>query len=156
MGYPTPLGRRTLRRVAGGTQHRGVADIERRTASGERHDVIDGQVAGWVRRTVVARTPVAVFATPGAEDASAESLPGLRAVKGVVAAAVGLPGVVSAATTGPARGDAAYRAELHRAGQPPTATRLTLVTLDCTPVDVGMSVSRGCAEVYSPAVLILR
>ena len=45
MGYPAPVGRRTLRRVARAAQHRGVADVERRTASGERDDVIDGQVA---------------------------------------------------------------------------------------------------------------
>ena len=93
MGYPAPVGRRTLRRVARAAQHRGVGDVERRTASGERHDVIDGQVARRVGGALVARAPVAVLATPGAEHAGAETLPGTRAVQGVVAAAVGLPGV---------------------------------------------------------------
>ncbi len=92
MGYPAPVGRRTLRRVARAAQHRGVGDVERRTASGERDDVIDGQVGGWVGGALVARAPVAVLATPGAEHAGAEPLPGPRAVQGVVPAAVGLRG----------------------------------------------------------------
>ena len=91
LGYPTPVGRRTLRRVARAAQHGGVGDVERRTASGERHDVIDGQVGGGVGGALVARAPVAVLATPGAEHAGAEPLPGPRAVEGVVPAAVGLP-----------------------------------------------------------------
>jgi hypothetical protein len=41
MGYPTPVRRCTLGRVAGSAQHSGVGDVERRTAGGERHDVID-------------------------------------------------------------------------------------------------------------------
>jgi hypothetical protein len=64
MGYPTPVGRRTLRRVERAAEHRGVADVERGTASGERHDVIDGQVPGWVGVALVAGAPVAVLATP--------------------------------------------------------------------------------------------
>ena len=43
-----------------------VADVERRTASGERHDVIDGQVGGRVGGAPEARAPVAVLAAPGA------------------------------------------------------------------------------------------
>ena len=92
MGYPAPVGRRTLRRVARAAQHGGVSDVERRTASGERGDVIDGQVGGGVGGTLVARTPVAVLAAPGTKDAGAEALPGPRAVQGVVPAAVGLLG----------------------------------------------------------------
>ena len=53
------------------------------------------------------------LATPGAQDAGTEALPGPRAVQRVVAAAVRLPGVLSAATTGTARGDTADRAQLH-------------------------------------------
>ena len=113
MGYPTPVGRRTLRRVARAAEHRGVADVERRTASGERHDVIDGQVGGGVGGALVARAPVAVLATPGAEHAGAESLPGPRAVERVVPAAVGLPGVLGAATTRAAGDDTTDRAQLH-------------------------------------------
>lgn len=49
MGYPAPVGGRTLRRVARAAQHRAVDDVERGTASGERHDVVDGRVGGRVR-----------------------------------------------------------------------------------------------------------
>ena len=55
MGYPTPAARRrTLGRVAGAAQHRGVGDVERRTARRERDDVIDGQVGGAVGGALVA------------------------------------------------------------------------------------------------------
>ena len=112
MGYPAP-GRCTLRRVARAAQHRGVGDVERRTASGERHDVIDGQVGSRVGGALVARAPVAVLAAPGAEHAGAEPLPGPRAVEGVVPAAVGLPGVLRAAATRAAGDDTTDRAQLH-------------------------------------------
>ena len=114
MGYPAPLRRRTLRRVARPAQHRRVRDVERRTACGERHDVVDGQVGSRVGGALVARTPVAVLATPGAEHAGAESLPGPRAVQRVVAAAVGLAGVLGTAATLAAGDDTADRAQLHQ------------------------------------------
>ena len=113
MGYPTPVGRRTLRRVARAAQHRRVRDVERRTASGERDDVVDGQVAGRVGWALVARAPVAVLTTPGTQHAGTEPLPGLRAVEGVLPAAVGLPGVLGAAATSAAGDDTADRAQLH-------------------------------------------
>ena len=113
MGYPTPVGRHTLRRVARAAQHGGVGDVERRTASGERHDVIDRQVDGRVGETVVARAPVAVLTAPGAEHAGAQPLPGSRAVQGVVPAAVGLSRVLGAAAARAAGDDTADRAELH-------------------------------------------
>ena len=89
---------RTLGRVAGATEDGAVADIERRAACGERHDVVDGQVTRGVGGTLVARAPVPMLATPGAKHSGAEALPGARAVQGVVAAAVRLPGVLGAAT----------------------------------------------------------
>ena len=113
MGYPAPLGRRTLRRVARAAEHCGVADVERRTASGERHDVIDRQVRGSVGGTLVARAPVAVLTAPRPQHAGAEPLPGPRAVQGVVATAVGLAGVLGAATASAAGDDTADRAQLH-------------------------------------------
>ena len=113
MGYPTPVGRRTLRRVARPAQHRGVADVERRTARGERDDVIDGQVGGSMGGALVARARVAVLTTPGSQHAGAETLPGPRAVEGVVPAAVGLPGVLGTATARAAGDDTADRAQLH-------------------------------------------
>jgi hypothetical protein len=113
--------------------------------------------------TLVARTPVAVLTTPCPEHPRAQTLPGPRAVQGVVAAAVRLPGVLGAATAGSARDDAADRAELHgsrrtfaRRDAGVLAPRLTLVTLDCRPFDITRIVSRGHAAVYSATVLRLR
>ncbi len=113
MGYPAPVARRTLRRVAGAAQHRGVGDVERRTVSGQRDYVVDGEVGGAMGWPPVARAPVPVLTPPGAEHAGAESLPGARAVQSVVPAAVGLPSVVSAATTRAAGDDTTDRAQLH-------------------------------------------
>jgi len=154
MGYPAP-GRRTLRRVARPTEHRAVGDVEWSTADRERDYVIDGEIARGMGGTLVARAPVAVLATPGAEDAGAETSPGPRAVLGVVAAAVGRSCVGRAATAQPAGRNAAHRAELHHQHGPSRATVLTLVTLECTPFDIAMSVNRRGAGVYSPAVLRL-
>jgi len=64
MGYPAPLGRRTLRRVARAAEHRGVGDVERRAASGERGDVIDVS-SGYLRNYLLPRK-LAQAATPGA------------------------------------------------------------------------------------------
>ena len=113
MGYPAPVGRRTLRRVAGAAQHRCVGDAERRTASGQGDDVVDGQVSRGVGGTLVARAPVATLTTPGAQHAGAETLPGPRAVEGVVSAAVGLPSVLGATATSAAGDDTTDRAQLH-------------------------------------------
>ncbi len=59
---PVGLGR-TVGRVAGPAQHRAVGNVERRTTSGERHDVIDGQVARSVGVALVARAPLPVLAS---------------------------------------------------------------------------------------------
>ncbi len=142
----------TLRRVARPTEHSAVGDVERSTARCERHDVIDGQVARRVGVTLVARAPIAMLAAPGAEHAGAEALPCPRAVHGVVSAAVGLAGMVSAATAGAAGRKAAHRAELHGPRRPCAVSDLTLVTLDCTPVEIAMSVSGRQSAVYSPPV----
>lgn len=75
--------------------------------------MVDGQVRGSVCRAAVARTPVAVLAPPGAQHAGTEPLPGPSAIQGVVPAAVGLAGVLGAATTSAAGDDAADRAQLH-------------------------------------------
>jgi len=113
MGYPAPLRRRALRGVARAAQHRRVGDVERRTADGERDDVIDAQVRGSVGGTPVARAPVAMLTTPGPQHPSAEPLPGSRAVQGVVARSVGLARMLGAATTSAAGDDTADRAQLH-------------------------------------------
>jgi len=104
--------------------------------------VIDGQVGGAVSVALVARAPVAVLTTPGAQHAGAEPLPGPRAVQGVVAAAVGLAGVRRAAATRAAGDDTTDRAQLHRWHRPLVVPQLALVTLEHTPVDIVMSVER--------------
>lgn len=106
--------------------------------------------------TLVAGAPVPVLSTPCPEHSAAEVLPRPRAVQRVVSAAVRLPGVLGAAAPGSARDDTADRAELHGAGhlrQGAGPARVTLVTLDCTHVDITRIVSRGHAAVYSPTVL---
>jgi hypothetical protein len=155
MGYPTPVGRRTLRRVARPAQHGGVDDVERGTASSERYDVINGQIRGSVGRTLVAEAPVSVLTTPGAEHAGAQTLPGARAVEGVVPTAVRLLGVRGAAAPSAARQHAADGAELHNSLRLVAVPLLTLVTLDCLPVAIAMSVVEAGAAVYSPVVLHL-
>lgn len=72
--------------------------------------MIGGQVGREVRVALVARAPVPVLTTPGAEDPGAEALPGAGAVQGVVPAAIRLPGMLGTAATWPARCDAADRA----------------------------------------------
>ncbi len=109
-------GRRSSNRgtgVAAPPEHGAVADVERRAARGQRHDVIDGQVARRVGVALVARAPVPMLATPGAEHSGAEALPCPRAVQGVVPAAVGLPRVLEAATARAAGDDTTDRAQLH-------------------------------------------
>ncbi len=113
MGYPAPVGRRTLGRVAGAAQHRGVADVERRSASSERHNVIDSQIARRMGGALVARAPAAVLTAPGTEHAGTEPLPGPGAVHAVVPAAVGRPGVRRAPTARAAGDDTTDRAQLH-------------------------------------------
>ncbi len=54
-----------------------------------------------------------VLATPCPEHSRAEALPGPRAVQGVAAAAVRLPGVLGAAATRAAGDDTTDRAQLH-------------------------------------------
>ena len=87
---------------------------QRRAAGCERHDVIDGQVAGRMPVALVTGAPVSVLAAPCPEHSRTQALPPPRAVQGVVAAAVRLPSVPGAATTRSARDDAADGAELHR------------------------------------------
>jgi len=155
---------RHLRRVARSTEDGAVADVEGRSARRERHDVINGQVAGRVGIAPVARAPVPVLAAMPGGHPRAEALPRPGVVEGVVATAVRLPGMDGAATAGSARDHTADRAELHQARRLPAqrstnaaaVPRLTLVTLDCTLFDVTRSVAEAAAAVYSPAVLRLR
>jgi hypothetical protein len=147
---------RALRRVAGAAEHRAVADVERRTACRERDDVIDGEVGGVVGWTAVAGAPIAMLATPCSEHSDAQALPGTRAVQGVVAAAVRLARVLGAAATRAAGDDTTERAELQRWPCQGAVPFWTLVTLECTPVDIAKSVIGDGGGVYSPRLLRLR
>jgi hypothetical protein len=159
-----PVGQRcTLGRLARPTEHSAVADVERRTAGRERHDVVGGWVDGRVRFAPEARAPVAVLAAMPGDHPGAEALPGARAVEGVVAAAARLAGMVGAATAMPAGDHAADRAELHRS-RPLPASRstnaaavapLTLVTLACRALVIVKSVAEAVAAVYPSRVLHL-
>jgi hypothetical protein len=71
-----------------------------------------------------------------------------------MATAVRLPGVHGAATAGSACDDAADRAQLHGSRRR-AVSDLTLVTLECTPVDIAMSVIGEGGGVYSARVLRL-
>ena len=97
----------------------------------------------------------ASLATPGAEHAGAEALPCPSAVQDVVPAAAGLPSVVSAATTRPAGQNAADRAEPHRLRRLLAAPRRPLVTLECTSLDIAVSVRRRGEAVCPPRLLSL-
>lgn len=87
-------------------------------------NVIYGQVGGCVGAALVARGPVAALATPGAEHAGAESLPGPRAVEGVVPAAVGLAwgpprGVSSCVSASTSASGSARQGSARAASSPP-------------------------------------
>jgi hypothetical protein len=72
--------------------------------------------------------------------------------------------MLAAASSRSARDHAADGAELHQARRRPAqrstnaaaVPRLTLVTLDCTPVDIATSVHGAGMAVHSPTVLGLR
>ena len=98
---------------AGAAEHRGVADVERCTASGQRHDVVDGRVGGAVGVALVAGAPVAVLAKPRSQHVGAESLPRPRAVDRAVPARAGAPRVRGAAAPSAAGDDTTDRAQLH-------------------------------------------
>ena len=125
------------------TAHRQQPAARRGRRSGRWLDGLDARSQGTN----------AVLATPGAQDAGAETLPGPGAVQGVVAAAVGCSGVDRAATTRAAGHNSADRAQLHCSRRPSAVPRLTVVTLEYTPADIVMSVEREGAAVYSPRVL---
>ena len=71
-------------------------------------------------------------------------------------AVVELARLVSAPTAHPAGDDTACRAPLHCSLRPRAGPWATPVTLECTPVDIAMSVGEADGAVYSPTVLRLR
>lgn len=87
--------------------------------------VVDGQVSR-AGVALIARAPLPVLTPPRPEDTRTEPLPGPRVVQGVVTAAVGRSCVDGAATTRPARHNAASRAELHGSRRVRAVADLTL------------------------------
>ena len=63
--------------------------------------------------------------------------------------------MLGATTPKAARQEAADRAERHRSPRLHAVPRLTLVTLECTPVDIATSAIGEGGRVYSPRVLRL-
>jgi hypothetical protein len=149
---------RSVGRVPRAAQHAGVGRIERRAIIDERNDVVERQVTRRVRRMLgtIARADVAVLADVAGDHPLGQAYPSRVRVDVMVGTDARQPRVLAAPTPRSARDDAADRAELHprRAGD--LAARLTLVTLDCRPLDIAASVGRVSAAVHPPAVLRLR
>jgi hypothetical protein len=149
---------RTVGRVPRATQHVGVGGIERRATIDECQDVVERQVARWVRRMLgtIARAHVAVLADVASDHPLGQACPSRVRMHVMVGPDARQPRVLAAPTIWSARDDAAYRAEPHRKPAGDLAARLTLVTLDCGLVDIATSVGRVSAAVHPPAVLRLR
>ena len=64
--------------------------------------------------------------------------------------------MLGTAATSAAGDDTADRAQLHSSRRIHAMSDLTLVTLECTAVDIAMSVVERGDVVYSPRVLVLR
>jgi hypothetical protein len=103
----------------------------------------------------IARAHPAVLPNVARDHASTEARPAWIRVDRMVGADARQAWVLAASTPWSARDDAADRAELHPRPAVDLAARLTLVTLECTPVDIAMSVIGEAGGVYSPRVLRL-
>jgi hypothetical protein len=117
---------------AGAAEHGGVGDVERRTASGERGDVIDGQVGGGVVRALVARADVAVLPDVARDHPPGQASPSGIGMDEMVGTNARQAWMLAAASSRSAGDDTADRAELH-----------------------GRIVDGAAGVVYSPAVLRL-
>jgi hypothetical protein len=149
---------RSVGRVPRPTQHAGVGGIERRAAIDECQDVVERQVTRWMGRMLgtVARALVAVLADVAADHPLRQASPSRVRMDVVVGTDTRQRRVLAAPTPGAAGDHTADRAELHPRPAGDLAARPTLVTLDCTPVDIAMSVIGEGGGVYSPAVLHLQ
>ncbi len=110
-----------LGRVAGAAEHRAVADVERRTARGQRHDVVDGQVSSRVGGALVARADVAVLPDVPGDHSLGQARPSWVRVDAMVGTDARESRVLAAAAARSAGHDAADRAELHAV---PMSTRI--------------------------------
>jgi hypothetical protein len=104
----------------------------------ERHDVIERQVTRRMRRMLgtIARADVAVLADVPGDHPLGQASPSRVRVDVMVGTDARQPRVLAAPTPCSARDDAADRAELHRLPCLRAMPRLTLVTLDCRPLDI--------------------
>jgi hypothetical protein len=148
---------RSVGRVPRSAQHAGVGGIERCATIGERQDMVERQVPRWMRRMLgtIARADVAVLADVAGDHPLGQAGPSRVGMDVMVGTDARQARMLAAASSRSARDDTADRAELH-CSLGPTVSPLTLVTLDCTPVDIAMSVNGGVCGVYSLGVLRLR
>jgi hypothetical protein len=146
---------RSVGRVPRATQHPSVGGVERRAAIDERQDVVKGEVTRWMRRMLgtIARADVAVLADVAGDHPPGQASPSCIRMDVMVGTDARQARMLAAASSRSAGDDTTDGAEFHPSSAGDLATRLTLVTLDCRPFDITRIVSRGRADVYSPAVL---
>jgi hypothetical protein len=104
----------------------------------------------------IARAYVAVLANVAGDHPPGQASPSPISVNVMVGTDARQAGVVGTAATRAAGDDTTDRAQLHGSRRLGAVSPLTLVMLDCRPVDIAMSVVEKVAAVYSPAVLRLQ
>lgn len=145
-------------RVPRTAQHAGVDGVERRAAVGERLDVVERQVARWMRRMLgtIARAHVAVLADMARDHPPRQAGPSRISVDVMVGTEARQARMLGAAPASAAGDNTADRAQLHRGYRPRAVPPLTLVTLESTPIDIEWSVNGGASRVHPLWVLRLR
>jgi len=104
----------------------------------------------------IARADVAVPADVARDHPLGQAGPSRISVNVMVGTEARQASVLCAAATRSAGDDTTDRAQLHGSRRLGAVSPLTLVMLDCRPVDIAMSVVEKVAAVYSPAVLRLQ
>jgi hypothetical protein len=120
--------------------------------------VVERQVARWMRQMLgtIARAHVAVLADVARDHPLGQAGPSRIRVDVMVGTDARQAWMLTAASSRSARDDTTDRAEPHRWPCQGAVTFWTLVTLECTPVDIATSVIGEGGGVYSPRVLGLR
>jgi len=114
--------------------------------------VVERQVTRWMRRMLgtIARAHVAVLADVAGDHPLGQASPSCIRMDVMVGTDARQTRMLAAASCRSARDDAANRAELHGSRRIRAVSDLTLVTLECTPVDIVKSVLGEGGGVYSP------
>ena len=129
---------RSVGRVPRAAQHAGVGGVERRATIDERQDVVERQVTRWMRRMLgaIARAYVAVLADVTSDHPLGRASPSCIRMDVMVSTDARQARVLAAPTPWSAGDHTADCAELHPRPAGDLAARLTLVTLDCRPLDI--------------------